>query len=160
MTAQIAADARKIYFHTSRLSPWPLVNPYLATRTLAVRQVAVDGRRFAVERLFLEDTDIKHSVGNYPAATISAAVAWILRNYEAGDMLVSVADVAEISACVNALKNLSFGIVCPLHANSDTKEKHRALTSGIGRKVNVASNVAETSLTTPGVKFVINYGME
>ena len=63
---------------------------------------------------FLEDTDIKHSVGNDPAATISAAVAWITGNYEAGDMLVSVAYVAEINACVDALKNLSFGIVCPI----------------------------------------------
>ena len=48
----------------------------------------------------------------------------------------------------------------PLHANSDIKEKHRTLASNIGHKVIVATNVAETSLTFPGVKFVINYGVE
>ena len=94
--------------------------------------MAVYGRRFDVERLFLDDTDIKLSVGNDPAATINAAVAWILRNYKAGYMLVFGADVAETNACVGALKKLSFGIVCPLHVNSDIKEKHRALTSDIG----------------------------
>ena len=35
----------------------------------------------------------------------------------------------------------------PLHVNSDTKEKHRALTSDIGHKVIVATTVGETRLT-------------
>ena len=48
MTAQIDAVAIKTYFHNSMLNPWPPVSPYLATRTLVVRQVVVYGRRFDV----------------------------------------------------------------------------------------------------------------
>jgi ATP-dependent helicase HrpA len=158
MTARIDADAMKAYFYSSS---GPAVSPNLAPKQLVVREVAVHGRRYAVQRLFLEDTTIKHNVGSDPALTISVAVAWIFTSYRAGDVLVFVADVAEINACVGALVKLRDCAVCPLHANSDDTERHSALTPHARLyKIIVATNVAETSLTIPGVKYVINCGME
>ena len=75
--------------------------------------------------------------------------------------LVFVADVDEVNVCMGALVNLRFCVVCPLHTNSDDTERISALTPNARKhKVIAATNVAETSLTIPGVKHLINYGME
>ena len=77
-------------------------------------------------------------------------------------VLVFVADVSEIGKCVEALANMDCCITCPLHGNSSAADKRLALRPATRTisKIIVATNVAETSITIDGVKFVINYGME
>jgi ATP-dependent RNA helicase HrpB len=74
-----------------------------------------------------------------------------------GDVLVFLPGKAEIEACGNALRG-PFSLV-PLHGGLTLQEQQRAFERTPRRKVILATNVAETSLTIPGVGVVIDAGL-
>eukprot|EP01062_Namystynia_karyoxenos_P035133 TRINITY_DN25769_c0_g1_i1.p1 TRINITY_DN25769_c0_g1~~TRINITY_DN25769_c0_g1_i1.p1 ORF type:complete len:960 (+),score=247.87 TRINITY_DN25769_c0_g1_i1:576-3455(+) len=81
---------------------------------------------------------------------------------ERGDVLVFVSGTREISHLCAEFRR-SFGrewVVLPLHAGLPPEEQDRVFEPAPdgGRKVVVATNVAETSLTVDGVRFVIDSG--
>ena len=76
---------------------------------------------------------------------------------DAGDVLVFLPGKAEIEACAQALRG-SFTVV-PLHGGLSLDEQRRAFDSAPQRKVILATNVAETSLTIPGIGVVIDAGL-
>ena len=49
--------------------------------------------------------------------------------------------------------------VLPLFARLSAKDQARVFSTPVGRKIIVATNIAETSLTIPGVKYVIDTGL-
>src|SRR5207247_8856545 len=49
--------------------------------------------------------------------------------------------------------------VLPLYARLSHAEQHRVFQRHTGRRIVLATNVAETSLTVPGIKYVIDPGM-
>lgn len=75
----------------------------------------------------------------------------------AGDVLVFLPGKAEIEACANAIRG-AFTLV-PLHGGLSREEQQRAFERTPQRKVILATNVAETSLTIPGVGVVIDAGL-
>lgn len=75
----------------------------------------------------------------------------------AGDVLVFLPGKAEIEACANAIRG-PFTLV-PLHGGLTREEQQRAFERTPRRKVILATNVAETSLTIPGVGVVIDSGL-
>ncbi len=79
---------------------------------------------------------------------------------EAGDILVFLPGKGEIEALYQRLYSKLRVEVVPLHAGSDPQLQRRALRAGDGQKVILATNVAETSLTIPGVRLVIDSGLE
>ncbi len=74
-----------------------------------------------------------------------------------GDVLVFLPGKAEIEACASALQG-PFTLV-PLHGGLTLREQQRAFERTPRRKVILATNVAETSLTIPGVSVVIDAGL-
>lgn len=76
-----------------------------------------------------------------------------------GDMLVFMPGRREIQQTVAALKHVEADIIA-LHAGVPAREQQHALTPGTRRRIIVATNVAETSLTIPGVTLVIDAGLE
>ncbi|GAP89104.1 putative pre-mRNA-splicing factor atp-dependent rna helicase prp22 [Rosellinia necatrix] len=79
---------------------------------------------------------------------------------EKGGILIFLPGVAEINRTVNQLKAISSLHVLPLHASLDTREQRRVFTSPPAgkRKVVVATNVAETSITIDDIVAVIDTG--
>ncbi|KAI1111081.1 DEAD/DEAH box helicase [Nemania sp. NC0429] len=79
---------------------------------------------------------------------------------EAGGILIFLPGVAEINRTVNQLKAVSSLYVLPLHASLDTREQRRVFASPPHgkRKVVVATNVAETSITIDDIVAVIDTG--
>jgi ATP-dependent helicase HrpB len=75
----------------------------------------------------------------------------------AGDVLVFLPGKAEIEACANTIRG-PFTLV-PLHGGLTREEQQRAFERTPRRKVILATNVAETSLTIPGVAVVIDSGL-
>jgi ATP-dependent helicase HrpB len=71
-----------------------------------------------------------------------------------GDVLVFLPGKAEIEACANLLRG-----VIPLHGGLSLSEQRRAFEPGKQRKIILATNVAETSLTIPGIGVVIDAGL-
>ncbi len=78
----------------------------------------------------------------------------------AGDVLVFLSGEREIRDTADALDRLKLRNteVLPLYARLSTAEQHRVFQPHPGRRIVLATNVAETSLTVPGIKYVIDPG--
>ncbi|NYH53934.1 ATP-dependent helicase HrpA [Nocardiopsis arvandica] len=77
-----------------------------------------------------------------------------------GDVLVFLSGEREIRDTAEALekKKLPNTEILPLYARLSVSEQRRVWSSHRGRRVVLATNVAETSLTVPGIKYVIDPG--
>ncbi|MBE4740547.1 MULTISPECIES: ATP-dependent RNA helicase HrpA [Streptomyces] len=77
-----------------------------------------------------------------------------------GDILVFLSGEREIRDTADALikKSYRFTEVLPLYARLSHAEQHRVFQPHTGRRIVLATNVAETSLTVPGIKYVIDPG--
>lgn len=76
-----------------------------------------------------------------------------------GDVLVFLPGKAEIGACERALAGRRDLRVMPLHGGLSLDEQTQVFASADRRKVILATNVAETSLTLPGIGVVIDSGL-
>ena len=76
------------------------------------------------------------------------------------DILVFLSGEREIRDTADALAsmNLPQTEVVPLFARLSAAEQHRVFASHAGRRVVLATNVAETSLTVPGIRYVVDAG--
>lgn len=82
-----------------------------------------------------------------------------------GDILIffsgerEIRDAAEaLNARIQSNRRLAGTEVLPLFARLSLEEQHRVFNPGSKRRIVLATNVAETSLTVPGIKYVIDTG--
>jgi ATP-dependent helicase HrpA len=77
-----------------------------------------------------------------------------------GDILVFLSGEREIRDTADALSRLDIRDleILPLYARLSGAEQHRVFEPHTGRRVVLATNVAETSLTVPGIKYVVDPG--
>jgi len=126
--------------------------------------IQVSGRLFPVElrwRPFEERRD--HDLNE----AIAEAVDELWRGGTAGDILVFLPGEREIREAADHLrKHLASALrggpppdILPLFARLSQAEQDRVFTPGNGRRIVLATNVAETSLTVPGIRFVIDSGL-
>ena len=109
------------------------------------------GRAFPVEVLYAprEPTDVLRSV----VSTVQNA----LRVHE-GDALVFLPGEAEIKRVMNALDDVSAEVL-PLYGNLSLEMQQAAIQPASSRRVVLATNIAETSLTIPNVRIVVDSGL-
>ncbi|MEU5152232.1 ATP-dependent RNA helicase HrpA [Streptomyces yangpuensis] len=122
--------------------------------------VEVSGRTYPVEvryRPLLEE-DSEDSDRDQITAICDAVDE--LQAEGPGDILVFLSGEREIRDTADALikKKLRFTEVLPLYARLSHAEQHRVFQPHTGRRIVLATNVAETSLTVPGIKYVIDPG--
>ncbi|KAL7424264.1 putative ATP-dependent RNA helicase ucp12 [Cryptotrichosporon argae] len=91
---------------------------------------------------------------------IAAVVAHITAASASGAILIFLPGVMEIRQCIAELESTVCGPVAilPLHANLSSAEQKRVFDKTARRKVVVATNVAETSVTIPDVVYVVDAG--
>jgi ATP-dependent helicase HrpA len=77
-----------------------------------------------------------------------------------GDILVFLSGEREIRDAAEALGRLGLRHteILPLYARLSSSEQHRVFSAHTGRRVVLATNVAETSLTVPGIRYVVDPG--
>ncbi len=77
-----------------------------------------------------------------------------------GDILVFMSGEREIRETAHAIRKAAFpGLeVLPLYARLNLAEQNRVFQQHRGRRVVLATNVAETSITVPGIRYVIDPG--
>ncbi|MDU6390757.1 MAG: ATP-dependent RNA helicase HrpA, partial [Pantoea sp.] len=77
-----------------------------------------------------------------------------------GDILIFMSGEREIRDTADALakRDLPHTEILPLYARLSNAEQNRVFQSHSGRRIVLATNVAETSLTVPGIKYVIDPG--
>ena len=76
-----------------------------------------------------------------------------------GDVLVFLPGIREIRAVVQALTGLAGIDVLPLHGTLSAAGQDQALRSGARRRIVVATDIAESSVTVEGVTVVIDSGL-
>jgi ATP-dependent helicase HrpA len=118
--------------------------------------VQVEGRTFPVEVLYeppAEELDMADAVAN--------AVADVTALDPRGDILVFLPGEREIRDAENALasRNLRHTQILPLYARLSAAEQQRVFSSMPERRVILATNVAETSVTIPGIVYVVDTGV-
>lgn len=99
-----------------------------------------------------DDRGITPAFHDHVAATVRRALA----EHE-GDVLVFVPGVAEVEATVRRLAGVDANVHA-LHGRLSGAEQDRALSEGPRRRVIVSTAVAESSLTVPGVRVVVDAG--
>ena len=111
------------------------------------------GRMFPVEAEHLP-RDIPHirDLSDAVARAIRAALA-----KHQGDILAFLPGMAEIRRTQSALDGCG-AVVLPLHGDLPPAEQDRALRPADTRRVVLATSIAETSLTVPGVRVVVDGG--
>lgn len=90
------------------------------------------------------------------------AVENIIADGSPGDILVFMPGRGEINGTLDALRGLRTQerVACiPLHGELDPQEQDRAFSPNALRKVIVATNVAETSITIDGIRHVVDSGV-
>jgi ATP-dependent helicase HrpA len=78
-----------------------------------------------------------------------------------GDVLVFLPGEREIRECSEALRKRhpAGAQILPLYARLSAAEQERVFEPAPGRRIVLATNVAETSLTVPGIRYVIDSGL-
>ncbi len=126
----------------------------------------VSGRTYPVEIRYrpLEDGGGEGSDGDIDQVTgICRAVEELWTEPDPGgprDILVFLSGEREIRDAQDALEGMRLPDteVLPLFARLSAAEQHRVFTPHAGRRIVLATNVAETSLTVPGIRYVIDVG--
>src|SRR5262249_27830004 len=131
-------------------------------RSAEVPVLEVSGRTYPVEvryRPILDPDDPDADPDRDQAQAICDAVGE-LRAAGPGDILVFCSGEREIRDTADALARLDLPDteILPLYARLSTAEQHRVFTPHRGRRIVLATNVAETSLTVPGIRYVIDPG--
>ena len=133
-----------------------------AAEYLGAPVVAAEGRAFPV--------DVRHEPADEAPAWDRAAraVRALVDEGHAGDALVFMPGAYEIDRTVDAVRAALRGAagadafdVVPLHGSMPPDQQDRAVAPPVRgrRKVIVATNVAETSITIPGVRMVVDAGL-
>lgn len=101
------------------------------------------------------------SIAYAPGLSVAAAVPIALRSSD-GSVLCFEPGAAEIMRTIAALRSSlsqQFPIL-PLHGGLSASEQDAAIAGNGGRRIIVGTNIAETSITVPGVTAVVDTGFE
>ncbi len=118
--------------------------------------IEVSGRTYPVEIRYRPAVAEEEQT----AAIVCAAEEILQLPKHAGDILVFLSGEREIRDTAKALRALNRPdlIILPLYARLSNAEQNRIFAQARGRKIILATNVAETSITVPGIGYVIDPG--
>ena len=123
--------------------------------------IEVSGRSYPVEVRYEPPEAVNGEAELTPVEQAVGAVRRILQQRRPGDILVFMPTEQDIrEACEMIAGAVPSGtLVLPLFARLTAAEQGRVFHPAPGRKIIVATNVAETSLTIPGITFVVDTGL-
>ncbi len=124
--------------------------------------IEVEGRMFPVEiRYRPPDRDAGEQQDWTFVDDALDAVTELLDETRSGDILVFMpteADIMETCERIDGIRRET-DLVLPLFARLSAADQKKVFASGRKRKVIVSTNVAETSLTIPGISYVVDTGL-
>ncbi len=130
-----------------------VIEKYLAPCTV----LSSEGRAYPVDIEYLPKPAGAAPVWNLAVAELQRLV----QEQREGDALIFMPGVYEIGRTIDAAR-AALGrdfAVFPLHGELPTREQDAAVARSEKRKIVVATNVAETSLTIEGVRLVVDSGL-
>jgi ATP-dependent helicase HrpA len=124
--------------------------------------IEVSGRVYPVEVRYRPLAPPEESSGDRDMMDgIVDAVDELAREPGGGDILVFLPGEREIREATDALRRHHPGgaEILPLYARLSFEEQQRVFRPGGARRIVLATNVAETSLTVPGIRYVVDTGL-
>lgn len=122
---------------------------------LGGRHLVAEGRAFEVSLAYAGENLLPASQGLEQRVALAVQSAM----ERSGDVLVFLPGKGEIAAAAKILSHRRDLEVLPLHAQLSASEQDRVFTEGDRRRVILATNVAETSVTLPRIGVVIDSGL-
>src|SRR6478735_8687980 len=123
--------------------------------------IEVSGRTYPVEMRYRPLVDPEAGTEERDQVTgVCEAVEELWTENREGDILVFLSGEREIRDTADALGSMGLPQteILPLFARLSAAEQHRVFGQHSGRRVVLATNVAETSLTVPGIRYVVDAG--
>ncbi|PCJ52159.1 MAG: ATP-dependent RNA helicase HrpA [Planctomycetota bacterium] len=119
--------------------------------------IKVEGRMYPVEDYFVDDYDEDEDL----EVMVEKGVSWINDVDTKGDILIFLPGEKEIRNVEKHLlgKKYSNTVILPLYAQLSVTDQQKVFKSFKQRKIILSTNVAETSLTIPGINYVIDSGL-
>lgn len=120
--------------------------------------VNVEGRTYHVDLHYMPPRNTEEELADH----VCRAVEWLSEYDSKGDVLVFLPGEREIRDCADALgmMDLPRTDILPLFARLGLADQQRIFHPAKGRRrIVLATNVAETSLTIPGIIYVIDSGV-
>ncbi len=121
----------------------------------------VSGRLYPVDIRYSETSAGESGEDQTPVEAATAVAEAIFRRSRTGDILVFMPTEQDIRESCEQLRGrrLAGCDVLPLFARLPAAEQRKVFGQGQGRKIVVATNVAETSITIPGIRYVVDTGL-
>lgn len=129
--------------------------------------ISVSGRTYPVEILYQDPDSLPDDSDDEPLhLAVSQAIRTLdqverERRQRPGDMLIFLSGERDIRSLAQYLRKqaLPHTEILPLYARLSQAEQQRIFGSHTGRRIVLSTNVAETSLTVPGIRYVIDSGL-
>ena len=120
--------------------------------------MTVPGRMFPVDVFYCQSA---FSAANAYCQTMVEKITQLHKEKAAGDILAFFVTPLDCEKCSEALVDLEDAVCMPLHGQLSPEKYNEVLepTSGGKRKIVLATNCAETSITIPGIKYVVDSGL-
>lgn len=94
------------------------------------------------------------------SSKVQSAIRTALKAHHEGDVLVFLPGAAEIRQQQDLMQRAGHDVeVCPLHGDLPLDQQTKAITATSRRRVVLATNVAESSVTVDGVRIVVDSGV-
>ena len=163
----------KVVITSATIDPERFARHFAAPDGTPAPIVEVSGRTYPVEvryRPLVEETYDDPDIGAEGELVIkdqTEAIVDAVQELVAdgpGDILVflpgeqEIRDTADVLAKVRPRRAVDELDVVPLYARLSSAEQHKVFESHTRRRVVLATNVAETSLTVPGIRYVVDAG--
>ncbi|ARU57369.1 ATP-dependent helicase HrpA [Oleiphilus messinensis] len=130
--------------------------------------IEVSGRTYPVELVYRPLTELQNDSEdevdlNYAIQQVVEEIIAVEREHKQsmGDVLVFLPGEREIRDAAKHLRHCEFSHteILPLYARLTSAEQNKIFAPHRGRRIVLSTNVAETSLTVPGIRYVIDPGI-
>ncbi|NLJ53308.1 MAG: ATP-dependent RNA helicase HrpA, partial [Intrasporangiaceae bacterium] len=158
----------KVVITSATIDPDRFARHFTTDPRRPVPVLSVSGRTYPVEvryRPLVEHDDEGRVIADRDQVTgIIEAVEELWTEQAPGpggqDILVFLSGEREIRDAAEALRGLDLPRteILPLYSRLSAAEQHRVFTRTSNRRIVLATNVAETSITVPGIRYVVDTG--
>ncbi|MBA3278745.1 MAG: ATP-dependent RNA helicase HrpA [Geodermatophilaceae bacterium] len=155
----------KVIITSATIDPARFAEHFAALLGAPVPVVEVSGQTYPVEvryRPVIDPDDPGSDPDRDQLQAILDAVDELGTEPGSGDVLVFLSGEREIRDTAEALRGRTVALpgteIVPLYARLSAAEQHRVFAPHTGRRIVLATNVAETSLTVPGIRYVVDPG--
>ncbi|MFP4012806.1 MAG: ATP-dependent RNA helicase HrpA [Chitinispirillaceae bacterium] len=123
--------------------------------------IEVSGRLYPIDLLYIRPDEQEEESFSYVDSAVTAAVD-LLDGYGPGDMLLFMPTERDIRETCDKLGTIAKKrdlLILPLFSRLTRKEQDAIFSTSDRSKIVVCTNIAETSITVPGIRYVVDTGL-